>query len=435
MPLRTPPPTSLSDPPSPTELPVSNIDLNDEESDMLSQASKRITKTITTTVTPIFMRSKPVYVIVATSVNPPMGIGHEGKLPWQSIKADMAFFKDVTSYVSGTEATQSAKSMVLNAVLMGRKTWESIPAKFRPLSGRLNVIITRGSTKQLGVKILEELKAKGAAVSDWVIHELPAVKSKSNTKLKASEAGPIVILVPRSASTSSRQSLSPVVISSSVSSTLALLSSSEPIAPALSISTPTSDPESSSSALSAPSISVNKIFCIGGAEIYRQILATSNHQPQSPTVANSGTDSGTGTDTEGEASEHTGRGKGARDYFEVRILQTQIRKYPRTSTSESSQERKKTDEPDFECDTFFPDLLPSPGSNVKSTKWRSVDQDVVSGWIGDVLIPQHQGRRKESIQQETIGEVENEEDADGKELWLQDAKAGVELRVVGWQRR
>jgi dihydrofolate reductase len=364
-----------------------------------------------------------------------MGIGYEGKLPWQSIKSDMAFFKDVTSYVHDSRASQSTRSMVLNAVLMGRKTWESIPAKFRPLSGRLNVIITRGSTKQLGAKILDELKTKGAAVSDWVIHELPAIQAKGKSRSKISEAGPIVILVPRNASASSRQSLSPVVISSSVSSTLALLSSSEPVAPALSISTPTSDPNSSSSVSSAPSISVNKIFCIGGAEIYRQILATSNHQPQSPTVATSGTDSGTGTDTEGEASERSERGKRAKDYFEVRILQTQIRKYPRTSTPDSGQAGKKTDEPDFECDTFFPDLLPSPGSNVKSTKWRPVDQDVVGGWIGDVLIPQHQGRRKESIQQETIGEVENEEDADGKELWLQDAKAGVELRVVGWQRR
>jgi dihydrofolate reductase len=47
----------------------------------------------------------------------------------------MAFFKKVTS-----EAPEGAAQ---NAVIMGRKTWESIPAKFRPLPGRLNVVLTR----------------------------------------------------------------------------------------------------------------------------------------------------------------------------------------------------------------------------------------------------------------------------------------------------
>lgn len=52
-------------------------------------------------------------------------IGREGDLPWR-LKSDMAFFK----------ATTMGKP-----VIMGRKTWESLPK--RPLPGRLNLVLTR----------------------------------------------------------------------------------------------------------------------------------------------------------------------------------------------------------------------------------------------------------------------------------------------------
>ena len=39
----------------------------------------------------------------------------------------------------------TASEDVQNAVVMGRKTWESIPAKFRPLKGRINVVLTRSA--------------------------------------------------------------------------------------------------------------------------------------------------------------------------------------------------------------------------------------------------------------------------------------------------
>ncbi|MDB4987724.1 MAG: bifunctional dihydrofolate reductase-thymidylate synthase [Myxococcaceae bacterium] len=61
------------------------------------------------------------------------GIGKDGTLPWR-LPAEMAFFKRLT-----TDAPPGRR----NAVIMGRKTYESIPAKFRPLRERFNTVISR----------------------------------------------------------------------------------------------------------------------------------------------------------------------------------------------------------------------------------------------------------------------------------------------------
>lgn len=65
---------------------------------------------------------KLIYARAANGV-----IGKHNALPWH-LPEDMAHFKRVTMGCP---------------VVMGRKTWESLPPKFRPLPGRLNVVITR----------------------------------------------------------------------------------------------------------------------------------------------------------------------------------------------------------------------------------------------------------------------------------------------------
>jgi dihydrofolate reductase/thymidylate synthase len=62
------------------------------------------------------------------------GIGKDGDLPWH-LPGDLAYFKALT-----TETSTPGKR---NAVIMGRKTWESIPPRFRPLQRRLNAVVTR----------------------------------------------------------------------------------------------------------------------------------------------------------------------------------------------------------------------------------------------------------------------------------------------------
>lgn len=76
--------------------------------------------------------SKDFALIVAATAS--MGIGNEGKLPWKSIKGDMAFFKKTT-----TETKDRSKK---NALIMGRKTYLGIPQKFRPLPDRINIVVS-----------------------------------------------------------------------------------------------------------------------------------------------------------------------------------------------------------------------------------------------------------------------------------------------------
>lgn len=71
------------------------------------------------------------------------GVGKDGGLPWR-LKGEMAYFRNVTSYVPDDEQRQGAR----NAVIMGRKTWASIPPKFRPLPGRVNIVISRASSAE-----------------------------------------------------------------------------------------------------------------------------------------------------------------------------------------------------------------------------------------------------------------------------------------------
>jgi dihydrofolate reductase/thymidylate synthase len=68
-------------------------------------------------------------VAVIFAATPKRGIGLEGDLPWR-LPGDLKYFKDVTTKGG------------LNAVVMGTKTWDSIPAKFRPLPGRTNVVLS-----------------------------------------------------------------------------------------------------------------------------------------------------------------------------------------------------------------------------------------------------------------------------------------------------
>lgn len=66
-------------------------------------------------------------IVIIAAVASNRVIGRDNQLLW-NIPEDMAHFKKLTAG---------------HTVIMGRKTWESLPPRFRPLPGRRNIVISR----------------------------------------------------------------------------------------------------------------------------------------------------------------------------------------------------------------------------------------------------------------------------------------------------
>lgn len=88
------------------------------------------------------MPPTPLTLIVAAT--PKNGIGKNGSLPWPMLKKEMAYFARVTKRLPASTPPSSR-----NAVIMGRKTWASIPPKFRPLKDRTNIVVSSLSREEL----------------------------------------------------------------------------------------------------------------------------------------------------------------------------------------------------------------------------------------------------------------------------------------------
>jgi dihydrofolate reductase len=72
---------------------------------------------------------------VVVAMDRERGIGRTGELPWR-LPGDVAHFVALT-----LAAPRGGK----NAVIMGRRTWDSIPQRFRPLKSRYNLVLSRQS--------------------------------------------------------------------------------------------------------------------------------------------------------------------------------------------------------------------------------------------------------------------------------------------------
>lgn len=98
-----------------------------------------------------------IHLIYARAANGVIGLNNT--MPWH-LPEDLAHFKQLTSG---------------SPVVMGRKTWDSLPERFRPLPGRTNIVVTRNADWQaedvIRASSLEDALHIGAQHGDtvWVM--------------------------------------------------------------------------------------------------------------------------------------------------------------------------------------------------------------------------------------------------------------------------
>lgn len=258
------------------------------------------------------------------------------------IKSDMTYFRRVTT--DGRDASSKPQypeswystGKIANSVVMGRKTYESIPAKLRPLGGRRNYVVTRGDVRELAEKYRGELVEQAEKAAQRVAERLG--KDKDDGDGAESGTRPEVRVIKKtSAEYRDLQLTSATFVTVMKGHNQARVTSSNDAMLPLTIT---------SSLISA----INDcdgderggIYCIGGAEIYKLLLQDQSLRPR------------------------------------LRVLQTEVQKL------------KEGEE--FQCDTFWPEELKEGADG-----WREVEGETVVGWMG-IELPQ--GKEEWTVNEE-----------------------------------
>ncbi|EEH07651.1 conserved hypothetical protein [Histoplasma capsulatum G186AR] len=317
-----------------------------------------------------------------------LGIGHAGTLPWPRIKADMTFFSRVTTRAaplptpppSPDDATCAIGAV--NAVIMGRKTYDSLPARFRPLPGRVNVVVTRdasGAGSGGGLKGSGGRRRSGSGNGPGGARRRGGERDRDRDERGGNIGGTIDADAEAEAGTTDAQPPD-VLVADSLESAVSALCDAFRTAPTPGLLTRNSTRR------------LANVFIIGGGEVYASALK----------LKLDGWEAAAG---------------------KMRIVMTDVRRVSTPAPSPSNDATAttvgttKAEDGEggestavencvngFECDTFFPldsDDLEEGGDG----GWRRVTTEDVSIWVGEEV----------------------------KEGWAREGE--VALRVLGFERR
>lgn len=114
---------------------------------------------------------------IVVAADEKMGIGLKNRLPWR-LNKDLNHFSSVTI---------KAPLDKVNAVIMGRKTWESLPDAHRPLKGRVNIVLSRLAS---GGSIADTFMEKPTTESENDSHRAVLFAGSLDMALREAEALP-----------------------------------------------------------------------------------------------------------------------------------------------------------------------------------------------------------------------------------------------------
>lgn len=231
--------------------------------------------------------------------------------------------------------TGAAAPDVINAVIMGRKTYDSLPERFRPLPRRCNVVITRDESGDVQRRVVAEWRAARRRE-----------KEREAEKMKKVE-GEVSLTVPGGISEGVRRSVAREAAEEEQPDVLVAGSVEEAVSELRGRYLPANSEEEGKK--------LGAIYVIGGGQIYESTLKL---------------------------------GEGAMPGYKIRLVVTDVRRrqVPGAGSTGSgdaaiSAEYDPSKEANgFECDTFFP---LDQDDIERSSDWRKADPSEVTQWVGE----------------------------------------------------
>ena len=297
----------------------------------------------------------------------------------------MNFFARVTSRIlensnnDNDDITSTTKEKKpkpkTNAIIMGRKTYHSLPKNLRPLRKRISVIISRDSNGYISGSVDQDL---GDIIRRDIEKEKEKeVQRKEKNRIENTSSTTTTTTTIPPPPTEPLQQITDAMVCSSLESSLDMLNhiydSSKPYSTDLDTSE-NGQLEENEKQKKKTRTTLGNIFIIGGAEIYNHALKLGEKNQDIHE------EEGVPQQEQQQDQDLSVKNMIKGYNYNLRIIMTSIKRKDKTDMSTDTVTVPSDTNSEFTCDTFFPldahHLTPEYG-------WREVTGKELSEWVGE----------------------------------------------------